>query len=164
MSNDDFLLNLINDIVAAGVPAIPKADYGKYFVASMVFCVLLIGVVLLIGRAMCFGGHISNGTFVVVILLFIGFGASVVYNQYRFTDGRETYEKELAVYEESKAVYEQAVVDCKAENERMLEARKTYKIYLDGEEVSYDKVSFANYNFQISDEEQTIWLATKRKG
>ena len=164
MSNDDFLLNLINDIVAAGAPAIPEADYGKYFVISMVFCVLLICVVLLIGRAMCFGGHISGSAMVVVILLFVGFGAGVIYNQYRFTSGRETYEKELAVYEENKAVYEQAIVDCKAENERMLAARKAYKIYLDGEEVSYDKVSFANYNFQISDEEQTIWLATKRKG
>lgn len=164
MSNDDFLLNLINDIVAAGAPSIPTADYGKYFVIGMVFCVLLIGVVLLIGRALCFGGHISGSAWVVVILLFIGFGAGMLYNQYRFTDGREMYEKELAVYEESKAVYDQAVIDCKAENERMLEARKAYKIYLDGKETSYDKVSFANYDFQISDEEQTIWLAAKRKG
>jgi hypothetical protein len=164
MSNDDFLLNLINDIVAAGAPAIPEADYGKYFVASMVFCVLLIGTVVLIGRVICFSGHISGGSWVVLCLLLIGFGVGMLCNQYRFTSGREAYEKELAVYEESKAVYDQAVIDCKAENERMLEVRKAYKIYLDGKETSYDKVSFANYDFQISDEEQTIWLAAKRKG
>lgn len=164
MSNDDFLLNLINDIVAAGAPVMPTADYGKYFVASMVFCVLIFCVVLLIGRAMLFGGHISSGAWVVILLLFIGFGAGAVYYQYRWTSGQEAYEKELAVYEENKAVYDQAVIDCKAENERMLEARKAYKIYLDGKETSYDKVSFANYDFQISDEEQTIWLAAKRKG
>jgi hypothetical protein len=163
MSNDDFLLNLINDIVAAGEPQIPTADYGKYFVASLIFCGLLICTVIFVGRIMC-GPYIDRSVWVVVILLFIGFGIGSMYNQWKWTSEREVYDKALAAYEEEKAFYDQAIADCKAENERMLEVRKTYTIYVDGVETKYDKVSFVNYDFQISDEEQTIWLAAKRKG
>lgn len=68
------------------------------------------------------------------------------------------YPVRLKVYTEQKAAYDEERAALKAKAEEMAEIRKTYKIYLDDEEVSYNSVLFSNYNCVIDDNAHAIYL------
>lgn len=70
------------------------------------------------------------------------------------------YPTRLSAYTEQKTAYEEERAALKAKAEEMVEVRKTYKVYLDGEEVSYNSVLFSNYDCTIDDGAHAIYLTT----
>ena len=68
------------------------------------------------------------------------------------------YPTRLSTYTEQKTAYEEEQTALKAKAEEMVKVRKTYKVYLDGEEVSYNSVLFSNYDCAIDDNAHAIYL------
>lgn len=68
------------------------------------------------------------------------------------------YPTRLETYTEQKTAYDEEQTTLKAKAEEMAEVRKTYKVYLNGEEVSYNSVLFSNYDCAIDDNAHAIYL------
>lgn len=71
-----------------------------------------------------------------------------------------SYLTRLSTYTKQKTAYDEEQAALKAKAEEMAEVRKTYKVYLDSEEVSYNSVLFSNYDCTIDDGAHAIYLTT----
>jgi hypothetical protein len=148
--NDVFLQNFTGNGTVADPGAMPNDP--KY-------AIILGGVVLLIGVMMWILTFKIDSMLEVVTGLFAGiFTVSAIILLTHAVNYNAEYPARLKAYTEQKAAYDEEQAALKTKAEEMVEVRKTYKIYLNGEEVSYNSVLFSNYDCNIDDNTHTIYL------
>ncbi len=152
MSNTEFLLNwLLNTLVAPTEVDNPKG----VLVFAIIITIAILGFMtfLLIFTIKEDSFYRPWGLFFLTVVLCVPLLLGI---WYLYFVGVKNYRE----YTEAKQTYEALYVDISNYNAEMLDERMSYTIYLNGNEVSYDTVSFAQYTVSIDDDNRVIYLST----
>ena len=142
MNNDTFLLNwLLNTL--------DKPTFREslgLFITIIVVAAFFVGLSIYLWVKDSYFRELATA---VAILLTI----MAVFDGYWYFSGRNAYLQKSQEYQTQYAT----IVE---QNKQMLETRKTYTIYLNGNQVEYDKVQFSQYSVSIDDTNHIIYLAS----
>lgn len=142
MNNDTFLLNwLLNTL--------DKPTFREslgLFITIIVVAAFFVGLSIYLWVKDSYFRELATA---VAILLTI----MAVFDGYWYFSGRNAYLQKSQEYQTQYAT----IVE---QNKQMLETRKTYTIYLNGNQVEYDKVQFSQYAVSIDDTNHIIYLAS----
>ena len=142
MSNDTFLLNwLLNTL-----------DKPIFRESLVLFIIIVICTAFFIGLSIYLwvrDEYFRELATAVAVLLTI----MAVFDGYWYFSGKKAY---LQKSQEYQTLY----TTIAEQNKQMLETRKTYTIYLNGNQVEYDKVQFSQYEVSIDDTNHIIYLAS----
>ena len=163
MDNDDYLRSLIGEFSDYYFNANP-AHLPEYSVKELVIAAV---ICLVIAVAFVVWGITSrekgswNGTWASHSLLygfaFIAFGLFVVAGLGAIIQYVH-YDEIVAEVQKEHEVYEAQVQAFEEERERTVQRQKQYTVYLDGVEIDYNKVHFADYKVYVDDNQQAIYL------
>lgn len=142
MNNDTFLLNwLLNTL-----------DKPTFRESLGLFITVLVCTAFFVGLAIVLWVNDTDfkevATAISVLLIIMS-----VMDGYWYFSGRKAYLQKSQEYQTQYAT----IVE---QNKQMLETRKTYTIYLNGNQVEYDKVHFSQYEVSIDDTNHIIYLAS----
>ena len=142
MNNDTFLLNwLLNTL-----------DKPIFRESLVLFIIIVICTAFFVGLSIYLwvrDEYFRELATAVAILLTI----VAVFDGYWYFSGKKAYLQKSQEYQiQYTTIAEQ--------NKQMLETRKTYTIYLNGNQVEYDKVQFSQYEVSIDDTNHIIYLAS----
>ena len=142
MDNDTFLLNwLLNTL---DKPTF--RDSLDFFIVLLVFMAFFVGLTIFLWVKDTYLKELAT----VVSIFLIVMSAM---NGYWYFSGKQAY---LQKSQEYQNLYTTIV----EQNKQLLETRKTYTIYLNGNQVEYDKVQFSQYEVSIDDTNHIIYLAS----
>lgn len=142
MNNDTFLLNwLLNTLDKP----IFRGSLGL-FITIVVCAAFFVGLSIYLWVR---DGYFRELATAVAVLLTI----MAVFDGYWYFSSRKAY---LQKSQEYQTLY----TTIAEQNKQMLETRKTYTIYLNGNQVEYDKVQFSQYEVSIDDTNHIIYLAS----
>lgn len=142
MNNDTFLLNwLLNTL-----------DKPTFRESLGLFITIVVCAAFFIGLSIYL--WIRNGFFrelatAIASLLMI----MAIMEGFLYFSGKKAYLQKSQEYQTLYATIEE-------QNKQLLETRKTYTIYLNGNQVEYDKVQFSQYEVNIDDTNHIIYLAS----
>ena len=142
MNNDTFLLNwLLNTL-----------DKPIFRGSLVLFIIIVVFTVFFVGLSIYFWIRDSYfrelATAVAVLLTIVA-----VFDGYWYFSSKKVYLQKSQEYQTQYAT----IVE---QNKQLLETRKTYTIYLNGNQVEYDKVQFSQYEVSIDDTNHIIYLAS----
>lgn len=142
MNNDTFLLNwLLNTL-----------DKPTFRGSLGLFITIVVCTAFFVGLSIYLwvrDGYFRELATAVAVLLII----MSVMDGYWYFSGRKAYLQKSQEYQNRYAT----IVE---QNKQLLETRKTYTIYLNGNQVEYDKVQFSQYEVSIDDTNHIIYLAS----
>lgn len=142
MDNDTFLLNwLLNTL---DKPTF--RDSLDFFIVLLVFMVFFVGLTIFLWVKDTYLKELAT----VVSIFLIVMSAM---NGYWYFSSKQAYLQKSQEYQILYATIEE-------QNKQLLETRKTYTIYLNGNQVEYDKVQFSQYEVSIDDTNHIIYLAS----
>ena len=142
MDNDTFLLNwLLNTL---DKPTF--RDSLDFFIVLLVFMVFFVGLTIFLWVKDTYLKELAT----VVSIFLIVMSAM---NGYWYFSSKQAYLQKSQEYQTLYATIEE-------QNKQLLETRKTYTIYLNGNQVEYDKVQFSQYEVSIDDTNHIIYLAS----
>lgn len=152
MTNETFLLNwLLNTLYKP--MEVPEPD--KYGIPICIGLTVLLIVGCIVVKNFC-DYHYEPLAFVFGIFGLVGMLLTIV-TIMGYKQDADQYEFYLTHQQQ----YESAYTELQQKNEDMLDKRKEYTIYLDGNTIEYDKVNFYLYNVSIDDEAEIIYLGSK---
>lgn len=160
MSNDEFLRTLMEKFPELKEP---QAYGGVFLFLGIIFGILailfLVGVIYnIIDNLPLWGisdfpiGH-TVAFIIATVITIVNFGS--------VADAVKAYKIDYEAYLDKQETYKVDEAKFNQEQEALYEQRKMYTIYLDGTKVDYNTVLICQYNYQIIDEEQTIYLTHK---
>ena len=142
MNNDTFLLNwLLNTL-----------DKPIFRESLVLFIIIVICTAFFVGLSIYLwvrDEYFRELATAVAVLLTI----MAVFDGYWYFSGKKAYLQKSQEYQTQYTTIAE-------QNKQMLETRKTYTIYLNGNQVEYDKVQFSQYEVSIDDTNHIIYLAS----
>ena len=142
MDNDTFLLNwLLNTL---DKPTF--RDSLDFFIVLLVFMVFFVGLTIFLWVKDTYLKELAT-----VVSIFLIVMSEM--NGYWYFSSKQAYLQKSQEYQILYATIEE-------QNKQLLETRKTYTIYLNGNQVEYDKVQFSQYEVSIDDTNHIIYLAS----
>lgn len=142
MDNDTFLLNwLLNTL---DKPTF--RDSLDFFIVLLVFMVFFVGLTIFLWVKDTYLKELATVVSIFLIIVSVADG-------YWYFSGKQAYLQKSQEYQTLYATIEE-------QNKQLLETRKTYTIYLNGNQVEYDKVQFSQYEVSIDDTNHIIYLAS----
>ena len=142
MDNDTFLLNWLLNTLDKPVF---RESLGV-FITILVCTAFFVGLSIYLWVKNSFFSELVTAISIFLIIL------SVV-DGYWYFSGKKAY---LQKSQEYQTLYATIV----EQNQQLLETRKTYTIYLNGNQVEYNKVQFSQYEVSIDDTNHIIYLAS----
>lgn len=142
MNNDTYLLNwLLNTL------DMPTFRGSLGLVITLLVCTaFFVGLSIYLWVHDTYFKELATGVSVLLLIMLITSG-------YLYFSSRKAYIQKSQEYQNLYAT----IVE---QNKQLLETRKTYTIYLNGNQVEYDKVQFSQYEVSIDDTNHIIYLAS----
>ena len=142
MDNDTFLLNWLLNTLDKPVF---RGSLGL-FITIVVCAAFFVGLSIYLWVRDSYFRELATAVAVLLTIM-------AVFDGYWYFSSRKAY---LQKSQE----YQNLYTTIAEQNKQMLDTRKTYTIYLNGNQVEYDKVQFSQYEVSIDDTNHIIYLAS----